>query len=143
MATWIFQGNPDMFEVDKYLEGRTSIQWLVRQYRRFVKAGDEVYIWRAAGKKRGVRGIVAHGTITAVGEFEDDCPELWTNPSPGPEYRAAMDLDAVRLKPDDGMLDIRLVKLHPVLRGMQIVRQQTGTNFRVKEDEAAALRENF
>jgi len=50
-AAWLFQGNPDKFDVDGYLASRTEFCWTVNQHRQRIKAGDRVYIWRS-GKMR-------------------------------------------------------------------------------------------
>ena len=62
-STWIFQGNPDIFNVNAYLEEQFAaekpINWVVRQHRSKVKTWDLVYIWRSAGKLRAESGVVA------------------------------------------------------------------------------------
>jgi len=41
MATWIFQGNPNTFDVDGYLEQcNSSVLWLVRQHAKEIAVGD-------------------------------------------------------------------------------------------------------
>lgn len=50
MATCIFQGNPDRFNVDRYVSTNNNIYWTVKHktHQEQLKIGDTVYIWRAA-----------------------------------------------------------------------------------------------
>ncbi len=60
--TWIFQGNPDAFDIDGYLAaGLDRITWGMRQRSAEVRVGDRVYIWRAAGAQKADSGIIASG----------------------------------------------------------------------------------
>lgn len=54
MRNWLFQGNPDYFAIDKYLNASKVIFWSVRQesFAREMQIGDRVFLWRAAGKER-------------------------------------------------------------------------------------------
>lgn len=60
MNTWIFQGNPEIFDIDNYVENRRYIWWALRQkgYRDTIKINDVVFLWRADGKERRTGGIL-------------------------------------------------------------------------------------
>ena len=82
MQHWIFQANPDRFDVDQYVARQDNILWLVSQshFRDDINLGDRVYIWRSQGKrfKNKVYGVIAEGTISGPPEvLPDDCPDLW------------------------------------------------------------------
>jgi len=48
-SVWIFQGNPDRFEIDANLAGSADrITWRVNKYADKIRIGDLVYLWRAA-----------------------------------------------------------------------------------------------
>ncbi len=53
MQHWIFQANPDRFDVDQYVARQDNILWLDSQshFRDDFNLGDRVYIWRAQGKR--------------------------------------------------------------------------------------------
>jgi hypothetical protein len=75
MTSWIFQGNPDRFDIDAYLAfAPDRITWLVNQYRNAVQPGDQVFLWRARGNgSAGPAGIVAEFLVDSpVVEMEDD-----------------------------------------------------------------------
>ena len=60
MPAWIFQGNPDKFDIDEYLARTAEIQWSVGQKHLApdMRVGDERFLWRAAGTQRGPSGII-------------------------------------------------------------------------------------
>jgi len=48
---WIFQGNPDVFDLDAYLaEGSGRLTWEVNQNADRINDGDTVYLWRAVSR---------------------------------------------------------------------------------------------
>ena len=48
MQTWIFQANPDRFDIDRFLdEGPDETLWLVRRQGHQMQIGDQVFIWRS------------------------------------------------------------------------------------------------
>ena len=86
MNFWAFQGNPDMFDVTGYVAGVDRIVWSVRQ-RHFaprMKPGDEVFLWRSAGAKKEIAGVIAVATILdEPTERPDEAASLgfWGNPA--------------------------------------------------------------
>ena len=66
MQTWIFQGNPDQFDLDTYLgTSPTQLPWLVTRYAQQIAVGDRVFIWRTQGSAKAVAGVVAEATVVA------------------------------------------------------------------------------
>ena len=64
-GTWIFQANPNTFDLDGYLRVASVITWTVRQ-RHFadrITVGDRVFIWRAQGGGKEQAGVIAAGYI--------------------------------------------------------------------------------
>ena len=58
-ATWIFQGNPDRFDVDGLLNSLSpgdSYDWTLSRYRTEVSVGDRVLIWKS-GSEAGVYAL--------------------------------------------------------------------------------------
>ena len=57
---WIFQGNPQKFDVDDYLARYPElIYWRVPRYQSEIVVGDRVFIWRAGSES----GVVASGVV--------------------------------------------------------------------------------
>jgi hypothetical protein len=97
MRTWIFQGNPDDFDIDGYLAARPAeLLWLVTRYANEIAVGDRVYLWRNQGTSGAVAGVVAEGIVTAPPALRDEDPdsvEFWLNQgerSSSPQVRAGM-----------------------------------------------------
>jgi hypothetical protein len=75
VKTWIFQGNPDEFDLDGYLASRPGqVPWLVTRYASEIAVGDRVYIWPNQGAQRAVAGVVAEGIVTAAPAMRDEDP---------------------------------------------------------------------
>ena len=78
--TWIFQGNPDRFNVDRYISNHDDIYWSVKheKHRSEMEIGDVVYIWRSTGSTDSVQGIIAKGVINEECKSKKDVnnPEL-------------------------------------------------------------------
>ena len=86
---WIFQGNPDYFNIDRYLREYNPVRWDVTRYRDEIKVNDIVFIWRAKGQGARESGIVAKGVIlTLPEEMEEDAPHLWKDKNEDEEENA-------------------------------------------------------
>jgi len=150
MKCWIFQGNPDDYDLDEYFRTEPYVYWSVKyeKHRREVKVGDQVFFWRASGTKtKAVAGVVACGqvveesvvigSILRPGSLRDD---LWHGSSSDPSRQVTgLILSDVRLTPAAGMLERRLAALHPTLSGLGVIKVGTGTNFRVEPNQATEL----
>ena len=142
--TWIFQANPDTFDINSYLESRFTenapIRWVVRQNSSSVTAGDEVLIWRSAGKKRGESGVIACGTIRTEPEIlADDSGGLWSDGESSEELRVVIKLHDVRLSSEEGMLLAQDLTTDPSLQQMRILRFRAETNYLLSADHGSQL----
>ena len=150
MNSWVFQGNPNRFDVDQYLRSRSNIYWTVSQkkHREQVALGDLVFLWRARGRTNLTPGIVALGRITETCKPKSEIThqerlsdELWYDPGLEPdEVKAGIAVEEVRLTPEEGMLSLYHVTLDPLLAKMHIVTVRTGTNFPLSSQQASRLR---
>jgi hypothetical protein len=105
MQTWLFQGNPDEYDIDGYLQSRPAqLVWLVTRYASEIAVGDRVYLWRNQGKQNAIAGVVAEGIIIAPPEQRGEDPDgrpFWrvTGPrSDSPQMRAVMRLAKIATK---------------------------------------------
>ena len=64
MANWIFQANPDLFDVDRYIERQDEIACLVKRYGERMNPGDRVCLWRAQGRNKTYRNKIYGEAIT-------------------------------------------------------------------------------
>lgn len=144
-STWIFQCAPDRFDIEGYLAlGLPRITWTVRQNGKRMAVGDDVFLWRAAGKKGGVAGIFTLGRINSPlwtgpdhvearafwidqAGADQEQPRVWLAMPPGADATVAIARD--RLRAD------------PACADLLILRQAAGTNFPVEPDAARRLHE--
>jgi 5-methylcytosine-specific restriction protein A len=117
MSTWIFQCNPDRFDLLADWTATSEAQWSANQHRTEMQPGDTVY-FRISGPTAGLYGI---GTIlTECYPHTDDFGEWKVDVS----YDRLIDPPLLRAESDQ----IRVLKEFPALQGRQ------ATNFRVTED---------
>ena len=105
MQTWIFQGNPDEYDIDGYFASRPAqAVWLVNRYASEIAIGDRVYLWRNQGKQNAVAGVVAEGIVIAPPQLRAEDPAglpFWREPTmraTAPQVRAGLRLVKVASK---------------------------------------------
>jgi hypothetical protein len=133
-TAWIFQGNPKMFDIDRYLreqyERGEEVVWTCRP-KRHVEPGQRVFVWRADGRARGSGGIVALGEALAEPEFIRDASALWKPGAPyanTPEWRVRIRLlEEPRLTPGQGMILRTELEGDPIVGSLQILHYRALT----------------
>lgn len=144
MRSWIFQGNPDVFDIDGYISDHDEITWSVNQehYAEDMAPDDEVFLWRAGGKDRATAGVVARCVLSGEPEvLRDDAAAkgYWTQGDPEDlALRVPMKVVDRRLGPKEVVKRIWLEK-DPILSEHAILTRRTGTNFRLRSNEAERL----
>ena len=144
MEHWIFQANPDRFNINKYIEDNTNIVWTVRQKHllKVIQPGDEVFMWRAAGKLKGVSGIVARGIITGrpiVMPQDAASNRLWAKGTDlTKDWRVPIFLHEKCLGPKT-VIKREWLQDDPILSGIRILKMKNETNYRIGPNEAARL----
>jgi hypothetical protein len=141
---WIFQANPDTFDINSYLESRLTesapIRWVVRQKATSIQVGDHVFIWRSAGKKRGQSGVIASGTILTEPEvMADDSGGLWSDGESSDELRVVIQLDDVRLSAEEGMLLAQDLSAESSIEQLRIFRMRSETNYMLSSEHGSKL----
>lgn len=135
--TWIFQANPNLYEIKESLRVETEEKWNLRQHRRDVQVGDRVLIWMS-GKRAGIYAV---GTLKTLPVVEADSSKgigYWIDKRNGyrPIARAWVRYEKVML--DQPLLRDFLL-CDPELWNMKILRSPQGTNFAVSEPEWRAI----
>lgn len=149
-STWIFQGNPKLYDIDDYLARYPLIYWRTPTYKNVIYLGDRVYMWRAGGEG----GIVASGTVVELPTPEDKLkfPEalgtdLWmadelAKRKPDPSTpKVGILIDSVRLTPQEGMILRSTLLEDALLSGLKVIKQPNGTVFPVDSEEAVRIQE--
>ncbi|WP_211115127.1 EVE domain-containing protein [Nitrospirillum amazonense] len=141
MTTWIFQANPDRFDVDGFLATRpTRFRWSAQQQADLMAIGDDIYLWRAKGA-RGVAAIVAKTKIvelpSIVPDDEASVP-FWASGEINVAAPRVM-LELLRVATPDEALKADWLREDPVLRTLGILAMPRATNYRVTTAEATRL----
>jgi len=145
MSTYIFQANPDIFDIDGYLAASTGDFWfLVTRYKSELAVGDTVYIWRSIGKQgeSELAGIVAEAVVIGPVEFRADDVEsvpYWKDAVNATEPQDRIPLRIVRLANKKEVLKREWLKDDSILSELSILKQAAGTNFLVTKDQAHRL----
>ena len=144
MRTWIFQANPDEYDIDGYFASRPAeVVWLVTRYADEIAAGDRVYLWRNQGQQRAVAGIIAEAIVTTAPVLRGEDPNgvrFWRTQGPratAPQVRAGMRLLKVATARE--VIRREWCKDDPILRDLANIRMQAGTNYPVTPEQARRL----
>ena len=144
MATWVFQGNPDKFDIDDYVARYPElIYWRTPRHAREISVGDRAFLWRSGPRS----GAIAMGTVVepptpaaAVRHPEALGDDLWRSEKPDPvEAKTGIHLDEVRLTDEDGFIPRSAAKDDAYLSRATIITMPNGTVFPLDSTQAFAL----
>lgn len=131
MSTWIFQGNPKIFDINSYVSNGGVIGWdvRVRKHQNDIKIGDKVFIWRTEGKERYRGGIIAYTKVVKPAYYDDK------------SERMRVDLEIIESRLDEESNMILRTDLKECVRTkfLTILRSPQGTNFYCTDEEGEAL----
>jgi len=136
MQSWIFQGNPKIYDLAAAVRALKEETWLVQQHRNDIRLGDCVYLWES-GPDAG---------MVAVAEVLDEVSDrpfgesgkrfiLDQNKLGGIQPRVLIRITRVI----DPRLSRITIKAQPGLSGLSILKQAQGTNFAVTPEEAKLI----
>ena len=141
---WIFQCNPNRFDVDDYLSRDTQlIYWRTNRYVKDISVGDTVFVWRAGPDA----GAVAIGHVVEVPTPARNVqhPEalgedLWVADEADPdELKTGIQLDEIRLSLEEGMVSRNEAKEYSTFSSSAIITVPNGTVFRLSSNELRDL----
>ena len=144
VQTWIFQGNPDQFDLDAYLGTLpTQLPWLVTRYAQQIEVGDRVFIWRTQGSAKGVAGVIAEATVVApampMPESADAAPFWRGNAEQVAQMLPRALLRLNRVASTKEVLRREWLAHDPVLNDLPNLKMAAGTNYPVTPQQAARL----
>jgi hypothetical protein len=144
MRTWIFQGNPDDFDIDGYLATRpVEFPWLATCYADDIAVGDRVYIWRTQGKRKADAGVIAEGVVIAPAALRPESPDavpFWrTGSGEGTALLTRVTLRLVRIAGSREVIQRKWCIEDPILRGLPNLKMAAGTNYPLLQDHAERL----
>ncbi len=118
-SSWIFQANPNTFDINESINEINEMTWKVDQHRDKIHANDTVYLWKS-GEDAGIVGVAK-----ILSEESDEFFDV----------RISIEriLEKV-ISPQELLND-------PLLKSMQILRQPQGTIFALTDEEAKAIKD--
>jgi predicted RNA-binding protein with PUA-like domain len=141
-TTWIFQGNPNKFDINKYVMDRRYIWWSLRQkhFEQEIKTGDEVFLWRTESDQPGNGGIIARGIIVGPPTIrtDEEASQYWkTVEWKVPGLGVPVELQEVKVI--DGFLPRKKILENKVLQDLLILRMANQTNYKISDVHATEL----
>jgi hypothetical protein len=135
---WIFQANPNSYDIRRAIIELPSIAWLAKRYANEISVGDRVYLWEA-GPHGGIVGV---GEIAEPARTRPDVEEeqqFTKDPSKfaGDEPRCIVRV----LKVIDPILSRKRIQDYGRLKDLSILKMPQGTNFAVTPSQASAIEE--
>ena len=146
MESWIFQGNPNIFDIDAYLTDHKIIWWAVNQ-KQFVpkmNVGDEAYLWRSISRAHSGGGIIGHGILIGTPEVytSEELKLYFFEKKRGEaKLRVRISMDSIQLEPPK--ISREFLKSDPVLSKLSILRFANATNFELSKEQARRLSELY
>jgi len=135
-TTWIFQGNPDTFDIMGYLNaGLPKITWSVTRYANEIAIGDRVLLWQAAGKKKAKSGIVAFANVVSEpfeGPDDEAGMKFWANPKDAQKAATRVLLKVEKVAKTKEIVQASWLREDPICNDLLILRQRAGTNYPVE-----------
>lgn len=136
-ATWIFQANPNYYDIHQSLGVESKDLWGCVQHTEKISAGDRALIW-ISGKQAGIYAV---GTILSNPELRPDSSigmKYWTNPSIGQKPRPRVWVNFERVLVNNPLFKKYLL-WDPKLDNLSILSNPRGTNFKVTQSEWEAI----
>lgn len=141
--TWIFQGNPEIFDIDNYVKNHKYIWWAIRQdyLRKDVKLNDVVFLWRSDGNRRRTGGVLAKTQVIGLPQErpnDEDAKEYWHTEDWKKPY-IGVELEVLNVKLEDEFISRIALLDHPILKDLLVHRLRTSTNYLLSQEHANEL----
>ena len=135
--TWIFQANPQVYDVRAAIRKLPQIAWTVSKHKEEIAPGDRVYLWES-GPHGGIVGVARVVAPVSTGPMPKEDVTFWKK-------------EPEKMDPDKAWVQLRIlgtiepvlertqIASEPELSNLRILRQPQGTNFSVEKKEAEVL----
>ena len=142
MAHWIFQGNPDKFDIERYLAATKEALWLVRRYRDDIQEGDTVFLWKNKGTSGQWAGIIALATVdgpVADQPDKEDARPFWMKKGEASTIKPRVPLLIGKVVDGKNAIRRDQVLNDPELQDLPNIKQPQGTNYPLESRHAERL----
>ena len=133
---WIFQCNPELYNIRGALKGLKSDTSLVSKYQDEILPGDRIYLWES-GKEAGIVGL---GEVVDKPSSRMAPPESVQFQVDSEKFKGERVRALVRfLERFDSTISRNQILAIPALSNLSILKQAQGTNFAVTPAEAEVI----
>jgi hypothetical protein len=139
--TWIFQANPNRYNLRSAVKALKQIRWGVTFYKNDIRKGDKAYLWES-GKNAG---ILAEAEVVSDPEElpKDDAEKNYIVDENVEEVKNRVILNIISVLSDNKEITREELLNHPILSKMEIIRIPRGTVFKVSDEESDTLDKLF
>jgi hypothetical protein len=130
---WLFQCNPDKYDLDRALQEMTRTSWRMTRYADDIAVGDRLFLW-VSGPAGGLRAVATVDSPVAEVEKDDD-PFLRDGDALGSRMKRV----GIRFDDISGLVRRDAVLAAPGLQNLGVLKWPQGTNYPVTDDEAKVL----
>ncbi|HOO97556.1 MAG TPA: endonuclease NucS [Caldisericia bacterium] len=140
-SVWIFQANPDKYDIVKALSDGALGGWRVNQHKKEVKKGHLVLIW-VSGKEAGIYAIARIESDLMKGEAIDDADDEYNIELKRDETVDYVDLAVINNMINKPILKEKILTLDGMDK-LSVIRSPQGTNFPVTDEQWRAISDSF
>jgi 5-methylcytosine-specific restriction enzyme A len=141
--TWIFQGNPNVFDIDNYVQDNKFIWWSIRQehFADEFNINDTVFLWKSDGGKKGTGGVLAKCKVVSlpVNRTDDSSSEEYWHTDDWSNSYLAIKLEVQEVKLSEGFISRVSLLEHPILKDLLIHRLRQQTNYLLSHEHGTEL----
>jgi 5-methylcytosine-specific restriction enzyme A len=141
--TWIFQGNPNVFDIDNYVQDNKFIWWSIRQehFADEFNINDTVFLWKSDGGKKGTGGVLAKCKVVSlpVNRTDDSSSEEYWHTDDWSNSYLAIKLVVQEVKLSEGFISRVSLLEHPILKDLLIHRLRQQTNYLLSHEHGTEL----
>jgi len=133
---WIFQANPEYYDLEGALQNCEEINWGISQHKDKVQKGDEVFLW-LSGTNAGVYAVAE--VLTDPGELnEEPCDKPFIK-KPEKFEKATPDVRLSIIQVLERPVTRAMILAIPELKDLRIIKAPLGTNFLLTPEQAKIL----
>lgn len=136
IRSWIFQSNPDKWDVEAALAQLSAFDFTVRQHADQIAEGDKVYLWQS-GPHAGIVGVATVDGLPSIRTIDEAARRFVRDGSGLTEAQLRAPLRVASRLPQP-LLKHELANV-PALLDLTILRAPQGTNFSLTPLQAQAI----
>ncbi|MBC2734877.1 MAG: EVE domain-containing protein [Desulfobacteraceae bacterium] len=128
---WIFQANPEIYDIRSVLKNRASHSWTVSRYQNEIKVGDSGFLWQS-GKEAGI--FAKFVVLKAPGkDIQETDPGGWTTDEKMTNHlRCLINITDIYLEETVTREDLLGTEFG---KNLSIIKMPVGTNFKLSREE--------